>query len=137
MNNPSDKTPQQHTTVPSIPWSSANKPASQTKPASASSRDEDKNPSKTSTLNADITWLYIASGERLRRMGDAFLRLPAWLQVILRYHVISVRIYKQKKNQVYHLIFFGSLSNSVDEEPNEKRIQQKLDYLSPVEFRRR
>ena len=31
----------------------------------------------------------------------------------------------------------GSLSNSVDEEPNEKRIQQKLDYLSPVEYRRR
>ena len=85
MNNPSDKTPQQHTTVPSIPWSSANKPASQTKPASASSRDEDKKPSKASTLNADITWLYIASGERLRRMGDAFLRLPAWLQVMLVY----------------------------------------------------
>ena len=85
MNNPSDKTPQQHTTVPSIPWSSANKPATQAKPASASSRDEDKNPSKTSTLNADITWLYIASGERLRRMGEAFLRLPAWLQVMLVY----------------------------------------------------
>ena len=85
MNNPSDKTPQQHTTVPSIPWSSANKPTAQAKPASASDRDEDKNPSKTSTLNADITWLYIASGERLRRMGDAFLRLPAWLQVMLVY----------------------------------------------------
>lgn len=85
MNNPSDKTPKQHTTVPSIPWSSANKPAAQAKPASASDRDEDKNPSKTSTLNADITWLYIASGERLRRMGDAFLRLPAWLQVMLVY----------------------------------------------------
>ena len=27
---------------------------------------------------------------------------------------------------------FGSLSNSVDEEPNEKRIQQKLDYLFPI-----
>ena len=34
-------------------------------------------------------------------------------------------------------VSFGSLSNSVDEEPNEKRIQQKLDYLSPVEYRRR
>ena len=85
MNNPSDKTPKQHTTVPSIPWSSANKPAAQAKPASTSDRDEDKNPSKTSTLNADITWLCIASGERLRRMGDAFLRLPAWLQVMLVY----------------------------------------------------
>ncbi|MGZ9911242.1 IS3 family transposase [Streptococcus sp. V919] len=29
------------------------------------------------------------------------------------------------------------MSNSVDEEPNKKRIQQKLDYLSPVEYRRR
>ena len=46
-------------------------------------------------------------------------------------------MYKQKKESGLSPDSFGSLSNSVDEEPNEKRIQQKLDYLSPVEYRRR